>query len=305
MDDESGAADEFLDSFNEALIGAGKRANIGNGKLGFLFKNEDKGWLAHCARLHDFVDRHVERALKEAEHRSKEPSNQERKHYILLDEMIKQTQDPITLRFELLNVFFPARETTAIALSNTLFHLARNPAVWAQLREKALALKDKPLNFEAVRSLPLIKYALLEGIRLQGPSGRFQRLAIRDTKLPKGGGPNGSFPVLVPKGSLVVVNNFPIFHDPEIWGDDVEEFRPSRFEGKVLTWEFTPFFGGPRICPAQQQVLTQGMYLLIRLVLEFEVMENRDPCLEYVELIKMLCESKNGVQVAFPPAQTS
>ena len=303
MEDESGAADEFLDNFNEALIGAGKRANIGNGKLGFLFKREDKEWLAHCTRLHDFVDRHVQRALNKDV--PNDPSNQGKTHYILLDEMIKQTQDPITLRFELLNVFFPARETTAIALSNTLFHLARNPSVWAQLREKALPLKDKPLSFEDVRSIPLFKYALLEGIRLQGPSGRFQRIAIRDTKLPRGGGPDGSFPVFVPKGTLVVVNNFPIFHDPGVWGDDVEEFRPSRFEGKVLTWEFTPFFGGPRICPAQQQVLTQGMYLLIRLVLEFEAMENRDPCLEYVELIKMLCESKNGVQVAFPPPRTS
>ena len=186
MGDESGAADEFLDNFNEALIGAGKRANIGNGKLGFLFKREDKEWLAHCTRLHDFVDSHVQRALNDAKDRSKESSNQEKTHYILLDEMIKQTQDPTTLRFELLNVFFPARETTAIALSNTLFHLARNPSVWAQLREKALPLKDKPLSFEDVRSIPLFKYALLEGIRLQGPSGRFQRIAIRDTKLPRG-----------------------------------------------------------------------------------------------------------------------
>lgn len=293
-----------MNNFDAALFGAGKRANIGNGKLGFLFKHEDKAWLAQCDKLHDFVDRHVQRALKEAEQRPIESGNQA-KHYILIEEMIKQTQDPITLRFELLNVFFPAKETTAIALSNTLFHLARNPAVWAQLREQATPLRDKPLSFETVRSLPLFKYALLEGIRLQGPSGRFQRIAIRDTKLPRGGGPDGSFPVFVPKGTLVVGNNFPIFHDPEIWGDDVEEYRPSRFEGKLLTWEFTPFLGGPRICPAQQQVLTQGMYLLIRLVLEFEVMENRDPCLEYVELIKMLCESKNGVQVAFPPREIS
>ncbi len=289
-----------MDAFNEALIGAGKRANIGNGKLEFLFKYGEKQWLGHCAKLHAFIDEHVQRALEEAKHIAKDSSDRGRKHYILIDEMVKQIQDPLVLRFELLNIFFPARETTAIALSNALFYLARNPTVWTQLREQALPLKGKPLTFEVVRSLPLFRYTLLEGIRLQGPSGRFQRVAIRDTKLPKGGGPDGSFPVFVPKGTTVVANNFPVFHDPEIWGDDVEEFRPSRFDGKVLTWEFTPFLGGPRICPAQQQVLTQGVYLLLRLVLEFESMENRDPCLEYIELVKMLCESKNGVQVAFP-----
>jgi len=137
---------------------------------------------------------------------------------------------------------------------------------------------------------------------LQGPSGRIQRTAIRDTVLARGGGPDGSSPVLVPKGTIVAINDFPKFHDPEVWGEDAEVFRPSRFEGNVLTWEFVPFFGWSRVCPAQQQVITQAIYLLVRMVREFETVENRDPCMEYVEQIKMLCESRNGVKVALHPA---
>jgi cytochrome P450 monooxygenase len=137
---------------------------------------------------------------------------------------------------------------------------------------------------------------------LQGPSGRIQRTAIRDTVLARGGGPDGSSPVLVPKGTIVAINDFPKFHDPEVCGEDAGVFRPSRFEGNVLTWEFVPFFGGSRVCPAQQQVITQAIYLLVRMVRESEAVENRDPFMEYVEQIKMLCESRNGVKVALHPA---
>jgi cytochrome P450 len=73
----------------------------------------------------------------------------------------------------------------------------------------------------------------------------------------------------VPKGTIVALNNFPHFHDGAFWGDDVEELRPSRFVGKTYTWEFAAFLGGPRICPSQQQVITQAMYLLVRMAQEF------------------------------------
>lgn len=100
----------------------------------------------------------------------------------------------------------------------------------------------------------------------------------------------------------MAINDFPKFRDPEVWGEDAGVFRPSRFEGNVLTWEFVPFFGGSRVCPAQQQVITQAIYLLVRMVREFEMVENRDPCMEYVEQIKMLCESRNGVKADLHPA---
>jgi hypothetical protein len=38
------------------------------------------------------------------------------------------------------------------------------------------------------------------------------------------------------------------------------------------------------------------------MVREFEMVENRDPCMEYDEQIEMLCESRNGVKVALHPA---
>jgi cytochrome P450 len=68
--------------------------------------------------------------------------------------------------------------------------------------------------------------------------------------------------------------------NPDIWGDDVGEFKPERWgEGRPLweaRWQHQAFYGGPRMCPAQQMVLTQVAYLSVRLAQEFKGLENRD-----------------------------
>ena len=265
--------------------------------------SSNKQWKNSCEKVHAFIDKHVARALAETKPGTDLENDSLPPHrYVLIHEMAKLIRDPIELRFQVLNVFFPARDSTGIAISNTLFNLARNPHIWVELREQALALGDQPLTFEVLKSLSLFKYVLYESLRLQGPSGRIARTAVQDTILPRGGGPDGAAPVFVPKGTIVALNTYGPNHWAENWGNDVEEFRPNRWIGSKHKWDWTPFFGGPRICPAQQQVLTQAVYLLVRMVTAYERIENRDPSTEYVEMTKMLTESRNGVQVAlFPP----
>ena len=182
------------------------------------------------------------------------------------------------------------------------FQLVRNPGIWTRLRHDALALGDQPLTFELLKSLTYFRYVLYETFRLQGPGGQGIRRAVRNTILPVGGGPDGKSPIFVEKSTLCAVNNWGLHHDRDICGDDVREFKPERWEGRRVGWEFIPFLGGARICMAQQQVLTQTVYVLVRLVREFKEMENRDPVLEYVEFTKMTTESRNGVKISLVPA---
>lgn len=263
----------------------------------------DKSWEKSYSEVHAFIDERIEKYYEKSA--KKDPAGEgSRRRYVLVEGMAKEFADPVELRFQLLNIFFPARDTSAILVSNALFLLARNPQHWKELRQEALKIQNQPITFELLKGLHLFRYTLFEAIRLLGPSGQVRRVALRDTTLPRGGGPDGSAPVFVRKGTGVFLNNFPKMRDVQVWGDDIEAFRPNRFEGKVLTWEFTPFFGGPRICPAINQVISQSVYLLVRLVLQFEMIENRDDCLEYVEATRMLVESRNGIKVAFHPANT-
>ena len=297
---------EFIQAFDESLAGAARRRRAGILRFRYMF---DKKWKVAYRKVHAFIDNHVKRALDETAPDSSNGSKAVSSHehtsphrYVLLHEMAKQIRDPVELRFQILHVFLPARNTISIVIGNALFHLARNPKVWTDLRSSALSLGLKPLTFEVLKSLVLFRHVLFETIRLQGPSGRVLRTALRDTILPVGGGPDGQSPVLIEQGVIVALNLWGLHHDRDVWGDDVDEFKPQRWLGKRPMWEFVPFLGGPRICPAQQQVLTQAIYVLVRLVREFLVIENRDPTQEYVELTKITVESRNGVQIGLFPA---
>ena len=226
------------------------------------------------------------------------------RRYVLLYELAKELRDPISLRFELINVFLPSRDTTAALLSNIFFQLARHPEHWTQLRESALSLPFDPgdpssLSFSTLKSLLPFRNVIYETLRTLGPAGRIFRTARRDTTLPRGGGPDGMAPVFVPRGATVCSLTYHIHHDKETWGANADEFLPERWEhGAKGGWEFVPFLGGPRICPAQQQVLIQATYILLRMVREFEWIRNRDEVWEYVELQRMAVESRRGVKIA-------
>ncbi|TGO41082.1 hypothetical protein BHYA_0027g00600 [Botrytis hyacinthi] len=135
-----------------------------------------------------------------------------------------------------------------------------NPEIWTQLRAESIGLGDHPLTFESLKSLRSFRNVLQETLRLQGPAGRSQRLALKNTILPAGGGPDGKSPVFVEQGNVVALNIWGPNHDKDIstnirihrGADDVDEFKPQRFSDKTMGWEFTPFLSGPRICPAQQ-----------------------------------------------------
>ena len=43
-----------------------------------------------------------------------------------------------------------------------------------------------------------------------------------------------------------IVWSFPLLHrDPDFWGEDAEEWRPERFDGRTNTRGYFPFNAGP------------------------------------------------------------
>ena len=66
--------------------------------------------------------------------------------------------------------------------------------------------------------------------------------------LPLGGGPDGKDPLFVHKGTLVAYNLWAMHRRKDYFGEDVEVFRPERWETLRPGWEYLPFNGGPRIC---------------------------------------------------------
>ena len=132
------------------------------------------------------------------------------------------------------------------------------------------------------------------------------RTCVSDCILPSGGGITGKEPIYIRRGTRVEMRIGILHQDQDYWGSDAGEFRPERWlDGMRPKWKYIPFLGGPRVCPAQQMVLKQYAFVLVRFLRKFEEIENRDPEEAFVEEIEFGKKSRNGVKVAFTMAHNA
>jgi cytochrome P450 len=197
--------------------------------------------------VRDFVDSFVWDALSRR-NTEKSSSSSEPGRYIFLYELAKETQDPILLRSESLNILLAGRDTTASLLGNLWFVIARRPDIWANLRSEIDPLNGSPPTYQQLKDMKYLRYTLNESLRLYPVVPSNSRTAVRDTILPLGGGPDGKSPVFVPKGTEFAYSVYAMHRRKDIYGKDAEEFRPERWEKLRPSWEYLPFNGGPRIC---------------------------------------------------------
>jgi len=142
------------------MEGLGNRVRLG--RLKFLYR--DPLWFESIRIVHEFVDKHIEVALEREKQRKRgdHTENESNHRYILLDEMVKQTQDRLDLRSQILAVFMPSRDTTAFLVANIFHALARNPNIWARLRKEVMAVGNKPLTFELLKSIKYLQWVINE-----------------------------------------------------------------------------------------------------------------------------------------------
>jgi len=173
---------------------------------------------------------------------------EEKKSYTFLYELLKVTKDPYILRSETMNVLLAGRDTTASLLSHTFFELARRPDVWAKLQAEVDKLGGEAPDYETMKSMKYVKWVLNESLRLWPVVPGNTRIAIRDTVLPLGGGPDEKSPILVPKGTPVGYSVWSMHRRTDFYGEDALQYKPERWETLRPSWEYLPFNGGPRIC---------------------------------------------------------
>ncbi|TEY43634.1 hypothetical protein BOTCAL_0366g00090 [Botryotinia calthae] len=294
LEPEKGQFDteKFLAAFDIALQGIGLR--IALGKFAFL-QSLDRSWKKARDEIYTFIDQQIDRAIERAEE-----SSSPNRRLVLLDELLKMTQDRVSLRSQLLNIFLPARHQTAIAVGNIFFHLTRHPEVWSRLRNET-SNYDGPLTYEALKQMKYAKAIVNECLSILAPSGRSIRSCSEACILPTGGGPDGKGPVLVTRGTEVNYIFRSMHLDKDIWGPDADEFRPERWEklGAAQLRAYIPFSKGDQVCLAQQMVLNECLHILVRFAREFRSIENRDSEIRFVEQHKLQMERRHGVKVGF------
>ncbi|CAG8978256.1 hypothetical protein HYALB_00009153, partial [Hymenoscyphus albidus] len=255
------------------------------GHLGGLF------WLVNscefeenCAIVHRFVDEAVQEALSAAPIKDKQGNS-------FLDILVRETRDPKVLRGQLLNVLLAGRDTTACCLSWTFRQLAQHPQVLAKLREEISVIvgvghEARAPDKNSLKKMKYLHYVLKEVSRLYLPVPMNCRTALKDTILPKGGGPDGSQPIMVRKGENVGYTTYVMHRSKGLYGEDAETFRPERWDiedrSNVVNLcniglGYLPFNGGPRLCLGQEFALLEAGFVVTRILQRFRRLEIDKP----------------------------
>ncbi|ETN70584.1 unspecific monooxygenase [Necator americanus] len=140
-------------------------------------------------------------------------------------------------------------DTTANTLALVCDLLAKNEEKQALLLEEIDAVEN--FTYENIQSMEYLHNCIFETLRLYPHASPLQhRLCMEDCNVES---------YHFRKGVCIVIDPWAVHHNPRIWGDDVEEFRPERFQ--TLTNEqlraFMPFGLGPRQCVGMRFALME------------------------------------------------
>ncbi|KAL1980631.1 hypothetical protein VTN96DRAFT_3882 [Rasamsonia emersonii] len=264
--------------FDGATYTLGQR--IAMGELYWLFS--PKSLRQQVKVVEEFADYYVKRILQAKDSGDLlSATGNDGKKYVFLRELAKSTTDPIELRSSLLHLLLAGRDTTAGLLGYVWWNLARHPEVFRKLRATIIehfGTYDNPreITFAELKSCAYLQAVLSETLRLYPSVPVNSRRALRDTTLPRGGGPDGTAPVYVKKGTEVNYQVYVMHRRKDLWGADAAEWKPERWEGRRPGWEYLPFNGGPRICLKQQFALTQAGYVTTRMLQRFDRLVSLD-----------------------------
>lgn len=176
--------------------------------------------------------------------------------------------DDENIRYQMITFLIAGHETTSGLLSFAIYYLLKNPDKLQKAYEEVdRILVDPTPTYKQVVDLKYIRMILNEALRLWPTAPAFSLYAKEDTLL------GGKWPMK--KGDSVNVLIPKLHRDTKAWGDDVEEFRPERFEdqSKVPINAYKPFGNGQRACIGQQFALHEAVLVLGMVLKHFELID--------------------------------
>jgi cytochrome P450 len=164
------------------------------------------------------------------------------------------------VRDEVMTLFLAGHETTANALTWTLYQLAENPEIYEKLQaELQSVLAGRAPLPQDYSSLKYAEKNFAESMRLYPPAWIVGRKALEDLEL-------GGY--AIPKGSIIVMSQYLSHRDPRFWPDP-EKFDPERFspeaKAKRPALAYFPFGFGPRGCIGEGFAWMEGVLVLASL----------------------------------------
>lgn len=187
------------------------------------------------------------------------------------------------IRYQIITFLIAGHETTSGLLAFALYFLLHNPDKLRKAQEEvdAILTDSSAPSYKQVREMKYIRMILSESLRLWPTAPAFSLRAKEDTLLA------GRYPMAKNEAVNVLI---PMLHrDTDAWGDDVEAFRPERFEdpSKIPDDAYKPFGNGQRACIGQQFALHEATLVLGTLLRHFDFVDGANYELKIKETLTL------------------
>jgi cytochrome P450 len=230
----------------------------------------------HKKVINAFIDPVIEEAIARKKEKAKGGKEDEDEGRTVLDALAQQTDDPVLIRDETINLLIAGKETTTSALSFVVYMLAEYPSVLRKLRDEVLQRvgPTRRPTYEDIKEMKYLRAVINETLRLYPPSAINARASVKATTFPPT--TPGSKPFFIPAKSQFMYSVFIMQRRKDLWGPDALEFDPERWLDDRLQkyfipnpFIFLPFGAGARICLGQQLVYNQISFFMIRFLQSF------------------------------------
>jgi cytochrome P450 len=161
------------------------------------------------------------------------------------------------VRDEAVILFLAGHETTALALTYSLYLLATHPECQQRLAEElAGVLGGRPPAYGDLEKLEYTEKVVLESMRLYPPAWGIAREALAPVEI-------GGY--RFPKGASFVMSPWVVHRDPKSF-DEPDAFSPERWAGdlahRLPRFAYFPFGGGPRVCIGNRFAMMEAKLVL-------------------------------------------
>jgi cytochrome P450 len=180
-----------------------------------------------------------------------------------LDPNTGQRMSVAEVRSNILTFISAGHETTANALTWTLFLLCQSPEWLARVEEEVERVGTP--TADTIERLVETRAAIEEAIRLYPPIAAISRVAIDADELAG---------EMIRRGTMVVVAPYVLHRHRLLWHDP-DGFDPSRFlpeaRSKIDRFAYLPFGAGPRTCIGSTFALQEATLVLAAIVKHFRL----------------------------------